>query len=78
MARFSVCLLLALGLALAGCKQQQAIVCPSLIPYSSDFLKAVDHEIATMEAPYLFSMLNDYSVTRDAIRKCLKHRNGKK
>jgi Tfp pilus assembly protein PilP len=68
---------LCLLLALAGCKQQQAIVCPSLVPYSSDFLKAVDHEIATMDAPYLFQMLNDYSVTRDAIRKCLKRRNKK-
>jgi Tfp pilus assembly protein PilP len=68
---------LCLLLALAGCKQQQAIVCPSLVPYSSDFQKALDREIAALEAPYTFQMLNDYGVTRDAIRKCLKRRNKK-
>jgi hypothetical protein len=68
---------LAALLLLSGCKKGDAIVCVPLVPYSADFQKAVDREIAQIEAPYLFQMLNDYGVTRDAIRKCIKRRNKK-
>jgi hypothetical protein len=74
----TLCLLLALGASLTACKQSVAITCPPLIRYSSDFLKAVDREIAQMDAPYLFQLANDYGVTRDAIRRCIKARGKKK
>ncbi len=72
MRAFSIGLLLAIGLTVAGCNEKTVIVCPQLIPYSKDFQAALDREIAQLDAPYLFQMLNDYGVTRDAIRACLK------
>jgi hypothetical protein len=75
MAPFSkLCLVMALGASLAACNQKAIVACPSLVPYSADFQKALSREIAQLDAPYLFQVLNDYGVTRDAIRACLKRR----
>lgn len=79
MARFkTLCLLLALGASLAACKPGVRIACPPLLNYSSDFLMALDREVASLDAPYLFQIMNDYNVTRQAIRKCIKRRGKKK
>lgn len=69
------------ALLLVGCndgkkvKVQVKYVCPVLLDYSKDFQAALDREIASLEAPYLFQILNDYGVTRDAIRSCIKKRD---
>ncbi len=81
MARFNralcVAVLLALGAVLAACKPGAGVTCPPLIPYSKAFQRAAMAELDAIKAPHLEQMLNDYGVTRDAIRACLKARDGK-
>lgn len=69
MGRFS---LLAL-LLLAGCATHGAgITCPTLRQYSQSFLAQSSSEFKAVKAtsPHLVTMINDYGVERDAIRKC--------
>jgi hypothetical protein len=77
-----IAILLVTGLALMSCKPDtQTVVkyvCVPLIPYSKDFQAALDREVAQLEAPYLFQILNDYGITRDAIRKCINKRDSVK
>lgn len=67
-----------LALLLAGCNQGGAITCPTLKGYSSAFMKSAARELDGLDqtTPHLVQMLNDYGVERDAIRECLKFRNG--
>jgi hypothetical protein len=74
----TLCVLMALGALLAACKHSEKVVCPPLLTYSTDFLMALDREVASLDAPYLFQIMNDYGVKRDAIRKCIKARGKKK
>jgi lipoprotein NlpI len=82
MLRFKLILAVAAVLALSGCvKKSQVVVkyvCPAVLEYSPDFQAALDREVASIDAPYLFQILNDYGVTRDGIRKCIQKRDAKK
>ncbi|MDP9137453.1 MAG: hypothetical protein M3N38_04665 [Pseudomonadota bacterium] len=61
-------------LLLGACKPGTAITCPPLIPYPADFQKRALIELDAIAAPHLERMLNDYGVTRDAIRACIRRR----
>lgn len=68
-----------LGLTfLAGCKPERQIevryICVPLIEYSPEFQAALDREVASIDAPYLFQILNDNGITREGIRKCIADR----
>ena len=66
-------LALLVPLLLAGCKPGGAITCPKLKVYSQTFLDKAERELGEIErtAPTVTQMVNDYGVTREAIRKCL-------
>jgi hypothetical protein len=59
---------------LSACKPGVAVTCPPLIPYSPEFQKEALAELDRIRAPHLELMLNDYGVTRDAIRACILKR----
>jgi hypothetical protein len=61
-------------LLLAACRPGTALTCPPLIPYAADFQKRAMAELDAIAAPHLEQMLNDYGVTRDAIRACVRRR----
>jgi Tfp pilus assembly protein PilP len=69
-----LCLLIAACLALTACKKERQIevryICPAIIEYSKEFQAALDREVAQLDAPYLFQILNDFGITRQALRKC--------
>jgi hypothetical protein len=49
-------------------------ICVPLIEYSPEFQEALDREVASIDAPYLFQILNDNGITREGIRKCIADR----
>lgn len=67
----------ALPVLMAGtCDPKAAITCPPLKQYSKEFQAAAAREYAAIEAaaPHLVQMVDDYGVSRAAIRACLKKR----
>lgn len=72
-ARFSA---IALALIiLAGCGPDgRGIACPPLFKYTQSQTQRAKAELDAIKAPTLELFLNDYGITRDAIRACLKHR----
>lgn len=72
----SLLAVLAMALALGACKPGAAITCPTLKSYSKAFLAKAGDELDMIEAkaPNIVQLLNDYSVERDAIRRCIKLR----
>lgn len=73
-----VLLVLALApfLLAAKCERGSSITCPPLKQYSAQFqaAAAAEYEKVELQAPHLMQMIDDYGVTRDAIRACLKRR----
>ncbi len=68
---------LCLALALAACKPGGAgVTCLTNVKYSASFLKEAEKEIEQIErvAPNVVKMINDYGITRDAVRVCLKRK----
>lgn len=68
--------LIALAAVLAACKPGAVITCPPLKGYSAEFQAAAAAEYEAVEkiAPHLVQMVDDYGVSRRAIRACLKRR----
>jgi hypothetical protein len=64
-----------LAVFLAGCPRGAAITCPPLVQYDKKTQAEALKELMQINAPTLERMLNDYGLTRDAIRKCLTHRS---
>lgn len=78
MAAFRLSAILGLLMLLAGCiPNSVSITCPSLIRYSPEFQKAALLELNAIKAPHLEQILSDYSITRDAIRACIKRRDAR-
>lgn len=73
MATFKLLAVIPLAVLLGGCPEGAGITCPTLRNYSPEFQKKVAAEIDMIEAnaPSVVIMLNDYGVTRKAIRTCL-------
>lgn len=61
---------------LTECDPKAAITCPPLKQYSKAFqaAAAAEYEAVEKTAPHLVQMIDDYGVSRDAIRACLKRR----
>lgn len=65
-----------LAILLSGCVPNRVgygITCPPLTKYSDAFLARAEVQVDLIEkvAPDVVTMVNDYGVTRDAIRKCM-------
>ena len=65
-----------MAVALKGCPDDRVgygITCPPLQQYSDAFLDRVADQIDIIQttAPDVVTMVNDYGVTRDSIRKCI-------
>lgn len=71
----SLILVAGLAVGLAKC-DGAAITCPTLREYSNEFLKAAAQEMKTIHstAPHVATLVDDYGVDRDAIRKCIELR----
>ena len=76
MAVFRLIAILLAATVLASCKPGAAITCPTLKQYSKAFLQETAKQLDMIEktAPNIVIMVNDYGVTRDAIRKCISLR----
>ena len=72
----AIILTMALGLALAGCKDGAAVTCPPLKSYPLAFQTALANETEAIlkTAPHVGQALADYGLTRAAIRACIKRR----
>ncbi|MFZ5674268.1 MAG: hypothetical protein ACOZAM_15005 [Pseudomonadota bacterium] len=68
--------IMAVAVLVAACPKGAAITCPPLKQYSKAFQAAAAREYAAVEAsaPHLVQMVDDYGVSRAAIRACLKRR----
>lgn len=76
-AHFSpLAVVLAVGVGLSSCSHGGGITCPSVRKYSPAFLTEANKELDMIQdkAPNIIIMVNDYGVTRDAIRKCIELR----
>lgn len=73
----SLILVAGLAVGLAKC-DGVAITCPLLKKYDVQFMKEAGKELNAVQesSPHLAILMNDYSVTRDAIRKCIEKRKG--
>lgn len=62
-------------LVMAGtCDKLSAVSCPQAKTYSDAFLVAAGNELDAVapQAPHIVTMMNDYDVTLEAIRYCIK------
>lgn len=68
--------LAAIAVLVAGCPKSGGIACPPLKQYSKEFQAAAAREYEAVEAsaPHLVQMVDDYGLSRAAIRACLKRR----
>jgi len=62
-----------MAVALAGCPKGYGITCPTIKKYSDEFIARAETQYAMIEkqAPDVITMIDDYGVERDAIRKCI-------
>jgi len=76
MAAFRIFAILIAAAVLASCKPGASITCPTLKNYSKTFLQESAKQLDLIEAtaPNIVIMVNDYGVTRDAIKKCIQLR----
>ena len=66
-----------LPVLMAGqCSPGARVTCPSLKQYSPEFQAAAGAELQMIldKAPHVVEMINDFGVTRNAIRACIKAR----
>lgn len=70
-------LILLLPLLMAGqCSPGSRVTCPALKNYPAEFQAEVAKELRIIidTSPHVVEMLNDYGVTRNAIRACIDKR----
>lgn len=60
----------------AKCERGAVVTCPPLKGYSAAFqaAAAAEYEMVEKTAPHLVQMIDDYGVSRSAIRACIKRR----